>query len=66
MGFHQKKRLNFGLHSDIHKLIFFKLGMLIETTELYILIPVWMNLIFIQGHICMKHFCVHFLANFLC
>ena len=34
--------------------------MIIETTELYILILVWMTLTFIQGHIC---FDVHFRAN---
>ena len=37
-----------GLHSDVYIPISFKLSMLIETAELYNLIPVWMTLIFIQ------------------
>ena len=31
---------DFGLYSDMYKLIFFKLGMIIETTQFYILISV--------------------------
>ena len=33
---------------------------------LYILIPVWMTLTFIQGHSCItvRNFCVHFLRQF--
>ena len=34
------KQINFGLHSDIHILVSFKLGMMIETSKLYILISV--------------------------
>ena len=39
--------------------------MMIKTTQLYILVSVWMALTFIQGHSCMrnKNFGVHFLAN---
>ena len=36
-----------GLYSDIHKLISFKFGMVVETTKLYILISVWMTMTFI-------------------
>ena len=39
---------------DIYRQISFKLGVMIETNELYILIPKWMTLIFIQGHSCMR------------
>ena len=37
---------------DIYGQVSFKLGIVIETTELHILIPVRMTLIFIQGHSC--------------
>ena len=38
---------------------------MIEITKLYILISVWMTLIFIQGHSCMRNqqFCVYFLTD---
>ena len=54
-----------GLYSDIYSLISFKLGVMIETTELYILISVWMTLTFIQGctSIRNQNFDVHFLVN---
>ena len=39
-----------GLHWDIYQPISFIRDMMIETTELFILIPVWMTLAFIQDH----------------
>ena len=39
---------------SVYRPISFKLGMMIETTRLFILIPVLMTLSFIQGHSCMK------------
>ena len=38
------KTFNVGLYSDICGLISFKLGMMAESTKLYILISVWMTL----------------------
>ena len=38
-----------------HLQISFKLIMVIEITELYHLIPVWMTLTVIQGHSCMRN-----------
>ena len=32
-----------------------KLGIMIKTTKLYILISVWMTLMFIEGHSCMRN-----------
>ena len=49
------KNLNAGLHSDIHRVISFKLGMMMGTSKLYSLMPVWMTLTFIQGHSCMRN-----------
>ena len=45
--------------------IFFKLGMMIKDTNLYILISVWMTLIFIQGNNCIRYqkLCGHLHAN---
>ena len=46
----------------------FNLGMMIDTTRLYIFISGWMTLTFIQSHSCMKNetnFGVHFLANLI-
>ena len=40
----------------------FKLHVMIETSKLHIVIPVWMTLTFIWSEI--RIFCVHFLANF--
>ena len=37
----------------------FKLGILVESTKLYIFISVWMALTFIQGHICMGNQKLH-------
>ena len=48
------KNVNIGLYSDFDRLICFKLGLMIETTKLYIFILIWMTLTFIQGHSCMK------------
>ena len=51
---------------SFYRAISVKLGVMIETTELYILMSVWMTLTFIQGHSCMRNqnFGVHFLRNF--
>ena len=46
------KNFSVGLYSDISWPISFKLGMMIETTELFILTP---DLDFIQGHSCMRN-----------
>ena len=46
----KKKTFNFGLYWDVYWQISFKLGMTIETTKVYILIPVLMTLTFIQCH----------------
>ena len=59
-----------GLHSDSYRPFSFKLGVVIETTELNILILVWMMLIFIESHSCIKkttnpnNLCPLFLTNF--
>ena len=45
-----KKMLEIGLHSEAYEPILFELGAMIDTTELYILIPVRMTLFFTQGH----------------
>ena len=54
------------LYSDIYRLISFKLGMMRETTKLFILILVWMTFTFIQGHCCRRYqnFGVHFFLKF--
>ena len=39
-----------GLHLDIYELVWFILGIMIDATELYSLIPVEVILTFIQGH----------------
>ena len=50
-------------HADMYLLISFKCGMIIQAAELYILIPVWMTLIFIQGYnlVTNQNFCTHVL-----
>ena len=48
-------KTNVGLYSDIYRAISFKLFMRIGNTKLCILISVWMTLIFIQGHSCMRN-----------
>ena len=40
----EARNLNICLHSDINETIWFKLGIVISTTELYILIQVCVNL----------------------
>ena len=47
--------LNVGLYSDIYRPIFFKLGMVIETTDSYTLTLVWMISTFNQGHSYMRN-----------
>ena len=53
--FHQEKNFDVGLHSDIYRLISFNFGIIVVTTELYILIPVWMTLSFLQSHSYMRN-----------
>ena len=62
----KNKQKNSGMYSDIFRLISFKLGMIIKTTRVYMLVSVWMTWTFILGHSCMRNqkFCVHFLGNF--
>ena len=55
-----KKIFNIGLYSDIYGPISVKLGMMIETAKLCILMSVLMMLTFIQGHSCMRN------QQFLC
>ena len=50
-----KKNFITGLHSDIYTPISFKLCMMVEIKKIYIWIPVWMTLTFIQGHSCMRN-----------
>ena len=50
-----EKNINVRLFSDIYRLISFKLCMMIETTEQYILISVLVALTFIQGHRCLRN-----------
>ena len=59
------KRINTGLYSGIYWPFSYKRGMIIDTIVLFILIPVWMILIIIRGHICISNrkLCVNFLAN---
>ena len=40
---------------DTHERICFKLCMMLDTTKLYSLIPVWMAFMFTQGHTVMRH-----------
>ena len=48
--FWKKTMFNIIMCQDTFEPICFKLGMMLNTTKLYILIPVWMTLMFIQGH----------------
>ena len=41
-----------GLRLDAYKPISFKLGMMIDTTKLYILIPLWMTLTYKKARAC--------------
>ena len=58
-----KNHFNVGSNSDIYRSISFKLGAMVGTTKLNILMPFWMTLITIQGHsfIKIENFGVHFL-----
>ena len=44
------KNFSVGIHSDIYESIWFKLGLMTDTVELYILILVLLTLTLIQGH----------------
>ena len=50
-----RKTINVGLSLDVFLSFSFELCSMIKTTALYILIPVWMTLAFIQGHSCMRN-----------
>ena len=50
-----KKTFNICFCLDIYRPNFFKLGLMIGTSALYILISVWMILTFIQGHNCARN-----------
>ena len=53
--------LNIDLHSEAYQPISFKLGLMIDTSKLDILIPVYMTLTFNEGHRVIKNLeCVHF------
>ena len=45
-----KYMFNIVMHQDTCEPICFKLGMVLNTTKLYSLIPIWMTLMFTQGH----------------
>ena len=55
LHYFEKTLYKIGLCLDAYELIFFKLGMMIDMTKLYILIPVLMTLTVIQGHRVMKN-----------
>ena len=44
------KNLNDGMHSEVYESVWSKLGMIIDTVALYILILLWLALTLIQGH----------------
>ena len=46
-GISFKKNFNIGLYSYIYRSISFRLGVMLETTKLYVLISVWVTLTFI-------------------
>ena len=50
-----KRKFDVGLYSDIYRVISFKLGVVMETTKLCILILVSMTSAFIQDHSCMRN-----------
>ena len=50
----KKKKNHVGLYLDIYWLISFKLGVIIQIAELFILVPVLVTLTFIQGHGCIR------------
>ena len=45
-----KYMINIVKCQDTCESVCFKLGMMLDTTKLYSLIPVWMTLVFTQGH----------------
>ena len=49
------KTFSISLYSDIYRPISFKPGLVIETTELYILVLVWMTMTFIHVHSCIRN-----------
>ena len=44
------KNMNIGMHLDVYEPLWFKLGMMMGVTELYILILVYLTFTFVQGH----------------
>ena len=65
--FKKKDTFSISLYSDIYGPISFRLGLMIGTTKLYVLISVWMALTVIKGHRYKrnkKNFGVHFVRNF--
>ena len=59
-----KQTKNIGLQLDIYRPISFKLGMVMDTTELHSMTPVWNTLTPIEGHVCMKK--LGLLCSFSC
>ena len=59
------KNVHIVWYSDIYVPISLKFGIIIETTNLHILISVWLTLTSMQGHSCMRNqnFDAPFLAN---
>ena len=49
------KNVIIALSSDIYKMIYFKLSVVIETTVIYMCLFVMATLTFIQGHSCIRH-----------
>ena len=60
------KNINVGLHSNLHKSIWLKLDMMIDTIEPYIFMLVYLTLTFIQGHknARKQKFCNNYLTKF--
>ena len=58
------KIVNVSLHSDIYGPISFKLCVMIEITERYIIMPVWISLTFIHSHRFMR--CQKLVHSFSC
>ena len=56
------KTFNVGVHSDVHKSIWFKLGMTIDIIELHSLIHVQVTLF--QGYRSARNFCAKYLTKF--
>ena len=44
------KKVNVGMHLNVYELIWFKLGMMIDTKELYMFILVRLTMTLFQGH----------------